>query len=754
MEDDKTRVASEAEEHYIALPSGYRLGKYELQAVLGQGGFGITYRAWDRELDRPVAIKEYLPSDMAVRVDGSTIKPRSRVEDEGFAWGLTRFLDEARALARFEDVPAIVRVYDYMQANGTAYMVMALIDGTPLSAIYRREPPLDEARLKGIILPLLQGLERVHGMGFLHRDIKPANILIRRDGMPVLIDFGAARQAVGEKSRSVTSVFTPGYAPFEQYMSSGKQGPWTDIYALAATLYHGINGKPPPQATDRIREDDMVPAVEVGAGNYSPEFLAAIDAGLAVFETSRPHNVAQWRAMLLGEQPPSAFGAPNSQGSPYGAAPPGPISRGGPASQPSQASAGGPARSAAGPASQPSRGSQAGPPSQPSLAQTSVPSQSPDSVAYPPSQIGAGQIAPAAKRSGLWLGLAAVFVVALGGGGYAAWSSLQTDRQSIETRLKSQEDARQKAEDDAKVKAAELAELRLREEERQKAAAAIVAQQKAVEDAKRQADEDAKRRAEEEIKRKADEELRRKAEADKARADAEKARADADAKKKADEEARKKAEADKAKADADRKAEADRAKAEADRIKAEAAKAKAEADKAKADADAKKKAEEDARKKVEDEKRKADEAAKAAAAAKLNPPAPAPAANAAAPQPVAPPAPQVATAAPGFAYAGRYRITIDCPNVPIPPFQQHPALIQGPSFTTVFGRDGKGTGTISGTTMTYDMTFTSNRTGANFSGTFKLSAGDGGFSGGGTVKGFDQGFPERSCPIKVQKQGG
>jgi len=195
----KTKIASTADDHYIALPSGFRLGKYELQAVLGQGGFGITYRAWDRELDRAVAVKEYLPADSAIRVDGSTVKARSKVEDEGFAWGLTRFLDEARALARFENAPGIVRVYDYMQANGTAYMVMALIDGTPLSGIYRREGPLDEARLKSIILPLLDGLEQVHATGFLHRDIKPANILIRRDGVPVLIDFGAARQAVGEK---------------------------------------------------------------------------------------------------------------------------------------------------------------------------------------------------------------------------------------------------------------------------------------------------------------------------------------------------------------------------------------------------------------------------------------------------------------------------------------------------------------------------------------------------------------------------
>ena len=306
MSEEKTRLADAGHEvHFVALPSGFRLGRYELLAVLGHGGFGITYRALDAELNRGVAIKEYLPSDVAVRVDGATVRAKSGRDEEGFAWGLERFLEEARALALFENAN-IVRVHDYMQANGTAYMVMALVEGEPLSALYRREAPLDEARLKAIVLPVLDGLEDVHRAGFLHRDIKPANILIRANGQPVLIDFGAARQALGEKSRSITSVFTPGYAPFEQYTSSGKQGPWTDIYALAATLYHGIAGKAPPQATDRIREDDMEPATVLGAGRYSKPFLAAIDAGLEVFENRRPQSVAQWRAMLTGAAPVAA----------------------------------------------------------------------------------------------------------------------------------------------------------------------------------------------------------------------------------------------------------------------------------------------------------------------------------------------------------------------------------------------------------------------------------------------------------------
>ncbi len=700
--DDKTKVVSEGEQDYIALPSGFRLGKYELQAVLGQGGFGITYRAWDRELDRPVAIKEYLPSDTAVRVDGSTVKPRSRVEDESFAWGLTRFLDEARALARFEHAPAIVRVYDYMAANGTAYMVMALVDGAPLSGIYRREAPLDEARLKAIVLPLLQGLEQVHAAGFLHRDIKPANILIRRDGNPVLIDFGAARQAVGEKSRSVTSVFTPGYAPFEQYMSSGKQGPWTDIYALAATLYHGITGKVPPQATDRIRDDDMEPAVRVGAGRYSPEFLAAIDAGLTVFETARPQSVAQWRAMLLGQQAADANTMPLAGAAMTAGGAAGPSSMGGPASRPSQAP---PLPSQGGPISM---APPSGPPANPSLGpgSTQMPSQGPNS--YAPNSF-----APVPrKRTGLWLGLGVLAVAVLAGGGYAAYSSLQSDRQSIEARLKAEEDARLKAEDDARKKAVEAAELRVREEERQKAAAAAAAAE-----AKRKADEEAQRQAAAaaaaaEAKRKADDEAQRQAAAAAAAAEA-KRKADEAARLKAEEDARKKAEADKKKADDDA-----RHKAEED------ARKKAEADK--------KKAEDDARRKAEEEERR-----KAAVA---KPPAPVAAAA---------PAPQVASA-PAFAYAGVYTLVIDCPNVQSPPFVSHPLAINGPNIAERLFRNGVANGTITGNTLNFRVSFTG-RSGDHFDGVFTLAGDGAGFKGVGKVVGFSRGFPERTCPISILK---
>jgi serine/threonine protein kinase len=290
----------------LALAAGTLLGRYRIDGVLGQGGFGITYRATDTALNRAIAIKEYLPSDVAIRIDGSTVIPRSRTDADDYDWGLKRFLDEAKTLAQHEAVPNVVRVYDFVEANGTAYMVMALVEGENLSAILRQRGTLNEQELRAIVLPLLDGLEQLHETGLIHRDIKPANIILRAGRGPTLIDFGAAREGLGRKSRSVTSILTPGYAPFEQYGSAGDQGPWTDIYALAATLYHSVTGKAPPDSVDRIRRDPMVPAVQAGAGRYSETFLAAIDAGLKVDERERPQNAAQWRAMFIDGTPLAA----------------------------------------------------------------------------------------------------------------------------------------------------------------------------------------------------------------------------------------------------------------------------------------------------------------------------------------------------------------------------------------------------------------------------------------------------------------
>ena len=283
------------------LAAGTLLHSYQLISVLGQGGFGVTYLARDTKLDREVAIKEYLPTSLALREDGTMVLPRSLDLTEEFAWGRERFLDEARTLAKLEGAPSIVRVIDFLEANGTAYTVMALIRGETLDRRLRRDRILSPAAVERLLFPLLDGLERVHEIGFLHRDIKPANIVLDRDGAPTLIDFGAARAAMAGRSEPMTAIFTPGYAAAEQF-ASASQGPWTDIYGLSATLYHAITGRAPPSAFDRVLDDAYVPLSRLHPPGYAPELLAGIDAGLAVRSSNRPRSVAVWRPMLRGTQ--------------------------------------------------------------------------------------------------------------------------------------------------------------------------------------------------------------------------------------------------------------------------------------------------------------------------------------------------------------------------------------------------------------------------------------------------------------------
>ncbi len=284
-----------------ALPQGYRLQEYELVRVLGFGGFGMTYLGFDHNLDKAVAIKEYLPADIATRTGDNSVAPQASQFRDDFEWGLGRFLDEARTLARF-DHRHIIKVYRFFEAHGTAYIVMEYAEGETLSAFLARKGTLSEAELKAILYPILDGLEVVHRADFLHRDIKPGNIIIRdEDNSPVLLDFGAARQAIGAKSRSVTSIITPGYAPIEQYSSRGDQGPWTDIYALGAVCYRALTGQVPDDATERVIQDPLIPVSERCAGQASAGFLSAIDKALQMDKAARPQSVASWRPALAGE---------------------------------------------------------------------------------------------------------------------------------------------------------------------------------------------------------------------------------------------------------------------------------------------------------------------------------------------------------------------------------------------------------------------------------------------------------------------
>src|SRR5260370_6863 len=250
MTTDVTSQGQAPEVDFVALQPGQMIGRYEIVAILGQGGFGITYRARDAQLNREVAIKEYLPSALAVRLDGVTVLPRTTRMADDFTWGRQRFVEEGRTLATLQRAPAIVRVFDFLEANGTAYIVMELVPGDTLENRLKSAGRIGAAEVDRILWPLLEGLEQVHATGFLHRDIKPANILLDADGNPTLIDFGASRAAMAGRTAAMTAIFTPRYAAAEQ-MTSAKQGPWTDIYGVSATLYHSITGRPPPSSLER-----------------------------------------------------------------------------------------------------------------------------------------------------------------------------------------------------------------------------------------------------------------------------------------------------------------------------------------------------------------------------------------------------------------------------------------------------------------------------------------------------------------------
>ena len=280
----------------ISLPRGYALNEYRIESTLGIGGFGITYLATDANLNLRVAVKEYLPGDVATRNPDNSVRSKSPEGQETFNWGRTRFLEESRTLASFRH-PNIVRVMRFFEANGTAYMVMEFVAGQPFSAWIKNRRPIGETTVLALAKPLLDGLEVVHRGGYLHRDIKPENIFVRGDGSPVLLDFGSARMP--DANKDLTTIVSLGFAPFEQYHSRGGEGPWTDLYALGGVLYWAITGQRPVEAPGRAFDDPMVPATKAADGSvYSRQLLKAIDWALSPAKEKRPQSVAELRNVL------------------------------------------------------------------------------------------------------------------------------------------------------------------------------------------------------------------------------------------------------------------------------------------------------------------------------------------------------------------------------------------------------------------------------------------------------------------------
>lgn len=299
----------------IFLPIGTLLkgGEYQIGRVLGQpGGFGITYLAWDIQLEACVAIKEYLPLQIAGRGAGAlAVTIHSQEQETVFENGLHSFLEEAKTLAQLRH-DNIVRVHNFFRENGTAYMVMEYLEGQSLEEYLNIVGQITPPDAVALFMPVLDGLGYMHKRNLLHRDIKPSNIYLTDEGKAILLDFGAARQVIRERSQSMTAILTYGYAPWEQYHRKGKQGPWTDVYACAATLYRMISGQVPPDSAERSMEDNIIPLQNI-VPKMDCTIANAIMAGLKVRFDERTQSVEE---MARGLQfIPAAEQSSNNAGS-------------------------------------------------------------------------------------------------------------------------------------------------------------------------------------------------------------------------------------------------------------------------------------------------------------------------------------------------------------------------------------------------------------------------------------------------------
>ncbi len=285
------------------LPSGFQLDLYRIDRKIGGGGFSLVYLAFDDD-GEPVALKEYLPDGVVRRGEQGVVIPISEEKERAFKQGMRFFFDEGRTLAHIRH-PNVVRVINFFRANDTVYMVMKYERGKTLQRHIHDlgDEPMREAYIRGIFIRLLNGLREVHASRLLHLDIKPSNIYIRNDATPVLIDFGAARQALSGDLQAFTPMYTPGFAAPEQYSQRDRLGPWTDIYATGASLYACLTKSPPPPANERLQEDKYIPVSTRLQGQYSEPFLALVDSMLKMNYLERPQSVFTVQKHLVAVAP-------------------------------------------------------------------------------------------------------------------------------------------------------------------------------------------------------------------------------------------------------------------------------------------------------------------------------------------------------------------------------------------------------------------------------------------------------------------
>ena len=307
------------------LPPGTRLREFVIERVLGEGGFGVVYSAYDLALGRRVAIKEYMPAAFAVRRPDHSVQVRSSNEKQAaFAIGLKSFINEARLLGQF-DHPAVAKVFQFWNEHGTAYFVMPYYTSPTLSSWLRERgaAPIDEPWLRHYFLTALDALAFLHGKGCLHRDLSPQNMLVVDGTDPLLLDFGAARRVVGEHTASLTAILKPGYAPLEQYDGNTlKQGPWTDLYALAAVMYQAMVGAPPPAAVERVMQSSgrsnalggSAISEKLAQTHYSRPLIAAVELALALHPRHRPQSADELASLIRAAAPlpASPAAAPNA----------------------------------------------------------------------------------------------------------------------------------------------------------------------------------------------------------------------------------------------------------------------------------------------------------------------------------------------------------------------------------------------------------------------------------------------------------